>query len=582
MLYSELASIYEKLESTSKRLDKTDILSKLFRKAKQKDLEHLAYLAQGKVFPAYSEAEIGISSQLMIKAIAKSTGTAEKEIREKWRKIGDLGRVAEELVKKKRQATLFQQKLTTAKVVENLRKVSTITGVGTVEKKISLVAELLTTASPIETRYIVRTVLEELRIGVGGGATRDAIVWAFFGKKLGVRYVKEKNKLEIKNREEYNKYVEAVQHAYDLANDFSVVLQAARKGLKVLENIKLEVGKPIKVMLYLKAKDMKDAFERLGKPSALEYKYDGFRLMINKDEKGKIILFTRRLDNVTKQFPEVVDYVKKNIKGKSFILDSEVVGFDPKTLRYRPFQEISQRIKRKYEIEKMMKELPVEVNIFDTVYYEGRSILKKPFIERRKLLEKIVKPVKRKIVLAKNLVTGSISEAEKFYKKALEEGEEGVMVKNLQAPYKPGARVGYGLKLKPSENFFDLVIVGGEWGKGKRKGWLSSFVVACQKEGRFLEIGKVGTGVKEKAAEGLSFGELTKMLKPLIVEEKDRGVRIKPEVVVEVTYQNIQHSPKYASGFALRFPRVTRLRPDRSARDAESFENIKKAYAEQK
>lgn len=581
MLYSELAKIYEKLEATAKRLGKTEILSDLFKKAKSDDLQEIACLSRGRVFPDYDEHELGISSQLAIRAISVATGVSAEDIKKKWKSLGDLGKAAEELVKSKKQATLFSARLTTRKVFDNLRKASEITGAGTVEKKISLVAELLGAASPLEARYIIRTVLEELRIGVGEGAVRDAIVWAFFSDKIGIKFKKEGDKIDVKDREEYNKYASAVQGAYDLANDFGAVIVSAKHGLSALQKIELHPGVPIKVMLALKVKSVEEGFETVGRPAAFEYKYDGFRLMINKDSEGRIRLFTRRLDDVTKQFPEVVGYVKKYVKGRTFILDSEAAGYDPKKLRYRPFQEISQRIKRKHGIEKMQKELPVEVNVFDIIYYEGKNLVKNPFQERRKLLEKIIHGERWKLKLAKSIVTSSEKEAEGFYKEAMQEGEEGVMIKNLQAPYKPGARVGHMLKLKPALNTFDLAIVGAEYGNGKRSGWLSSFILACQHEGRMLEMGKVGTGIKEKDEEGLSFRQLTDMLKPLILEEHERIVKVKPKIVVEVTYQEIQKSPTYSSGFALRFPRVTRLRPDKTVKDIAFLPEIRQEYAKQ-
>lgn len=580
MLYTELAKIYEKLEATSKRLQKTSILADFFSNLTEWE-GYIVLLATGSIFPPYEEKEIGISSQLAIKAISRTTGASSGEIVKKWKSIGDLGRVAEHFIEKKKQVTLFKKKLTTEKVYENLKKAAEFTGEGTVEKKVSAVAELLAMSSPLEARYILRIVLEELRIGVGEGVVRDAIVWSCFGKKLGIKYNKETNEFIILDRQKYNEHVNAVQEAYDLATDFSLVFEAAKKGLHALREVQLKPGRPVKVMLALKVKNLEEGFKTVGKKAALEFKYDGFRLMVNKSEDGKIKLFTRRLDEVTKQFPEVVEYVKKYVNGKSFILDSEAVGYDPKKLRYRPFQEISQRIKRKYEIEKMQKELPVEVNVFDIIYFEGKNLIKKPFMERRKLLEKIIQNKKWQFKLSEQLVTSDMKEAENFYSNALKEGEEGIMMKNLDAPYKPGARVGYMLKLKPEEREFDLVIVGGEYGTGKRSGWLSSFILACQHEGKLLEIGKVGTGIKEKEEEGLSFKELTKILKPLIIEEKGRIVKVKPKIVVTVTYQEIQKSPTYSSGFALRFPRVTRLRPDRSMSDIAFLNEIKSEYAKQ-
>ncbi|MCS7134318.1 MAG: ATP-dependent DNA ligase [Candidatus Pacearchaeota archaeon] len=583
MLYKELVKVYQGLEATQKRLEKTYILAEFFKSIDEKEARDIAYLVQGKVFPDWQEAEIGVSSQLAIKAISKATGMNEEEIIKEWRKLGDLGKVTEEATKKRKQKTLFATKLTTEKVIENLRKASSLQGSGTIERKIALVAELITLAEPIEARYVVRTLLEELRIGVAEGTIRDAIVWACFGDKIGIKYNKEEGELELKEeqREEYNKYIELVQQAYDLANDFGIVLEAARKGENALKSINLEPGRPVKVELCLKVDSIKEAFESVGRPAKIELKYDGFRMLIHKTEKGKIILYTRRLDNITNQFPEVVDFVAKHVEGKSFILDAEAVGYDPKTKRYRPFQEISQRIKRKYEIEKMQKDLPVEVNIFDCLFYNGKSLIKEPLKERQKLLEKIIKPVKWKIKIAEGIITDKEEEAEKFYTEALKKGMEGIIMKNLNSHYQPGARVGTWVKFKPTQEPLDLVIVGAEWGTGKRSGWLSSFILACRHEDKFLEVGKVGTGVKEKSEGGVSFEELTKILKPLIIEQKGREVKIKPKVVVEVAYQEIQKSPTYSSGFALRFPRILRLRPEHGVFDIHTLTEIEQFYTNQ-
>jgi len=453
----------------------------------------------------------------------------------------------------------MQKELTTEKVLENLKKLPGLIGKGTIEKKLSLVAELLTSASEIEAKYIVRTLLSDLRIGVGEGVLRDAIVWVCFGKED-----KEKYKL--------------VQDTYDKITDWKLVFENARKGIKELEETSLEPGKPIKVMLFLKEDNVEKGFEKVGKPCIIEYKYDGFRMLINKNEKGEIKIFTRRLEEVSKQFPDAVEYVKKYVKADSFIIDSEAVGYDLKTEVYLPFQSISQRIKRKYDIEKISKDFPIEINVFDIIYYNGKSLLKEPLKKRREIIEKIIEPHKLKIRPSEAIITDNIDTAEKFYKKAIEDGEEGIMMKNLESPYQPGARVGYGIKIKPEANDFDLAIVKAEYGTGKRAGWLTSYTVACRDKDKLLEIGKVSTGLKEKEEQGLSFKEMTKILKPLIKEEHGREVIVKPKIVVTVIYQNIQKSPTYTSGFALRFPRVTRLRPDRDVKDIATLSEIKKEY----
>jgi DNA ligase-1 len=558
MKYSELCEVYQELEKNPSRLKKIEILTSFLQKFKKEKDKQIIYLLQGRVFPGCNKTELGVSSQLIKKAISKSTGASESEITNLWKRLGDLGSVAEKLVEKKKQRTLSSRTLTAEKVLDNLKKLPEFQGKGTIGKKISLVAELLTSAKPIEARYIVRTVLSDLRIGLGAGTLREAIVETCL----------EKNKENS----------ELIQDAYDKTADFALVFEKACKGKSALTKTELTPGQPVKVMLFLKEKTIKDGFKRVGKPALIDYKYDGFRMMINKTPDNKIKIFTRRLENVTSQFPDVVEYAKKYIKGKSFILDAEAVGFDPKTKVYQPFQAISQRIKRKYHIEKLVKELPIEINVFDILYHDGKSLLKTEFKERRKLIKKIIRTKKYKIRPSKAITTSSEKEAEEFYRQAVKEGEEGVMMKNLSAPYKPGSRVGYGIKIKPEEKDFDLVIIGAEYGTGKRAGWLTSFDIACRDKGKYLSIGKVSTGLKEKEEQGLTFKEMTKRLKPLIIESKGRHVLVKPEIVVTVTYQNIQKSPKYESGFALRFPRFTRLRPDRKPDDIATLSEVKKEY----
>jgi len=579
MKYSDLCETYEELEKNSSRLKKTEILADFLKKLKNEKDKQIIYLLQGKAFPDYNEKEFGISEQLVIKALVKASGISKENIIEKWRKIGDLGLVAEQIIGNKKQNTLFSNKLTTEKVLENLKKLPELVGKGTVDKKMSLISELLTSASGTEAKYIIRTLLGDLRIGVASGTIRDSIAAACSGVS--------RKEIEISKNlgslgEESKKFTQAVQEAYDKATDWRLVFEKACQGINALNSVQLTPGNPVKVMLALKAESIKDGFERVGKPAAFENKYDGFRMLINKDEKGEIKIFTRRLDNVTNQFPDVVEYVKENVKAKSFIIDSEAVGYDKKTKKYTPFQAVSQRIKRKYHIEKLIQELPIEINVFDILYYNGESLINEPFEKRTKILRKLIKNHKYKIRTAEQLITSDEKEAEKFYKQALKENQEGVMIKNLNSPYKPGARVGYMLKFKPAENELDLVITGAEYGKGKRAGAYSTFTLSCldKKTEKFLEIGK-SSGLKEKEELGLSFIELTKRIKPLIIKEEGRSVKIKPKLVVTIVYQNIQRSPTYESGFALRFPRITALRHDKPLNEIATLKEITDEYNRQ-
>ncbi|MEK6820743.1 MAG: ATP-dependent DNA ligase, partial [Nanoarchaeota archaeon] len=362
------------------------------RKEKRELDAEIVYLLQGRVWPDYFEKEFGISLQLTIKALEKTSGIAKDEIVKKFKKTGDLGLVAGEVMKKKKQASLFSHKLTTEKVIENLKKLPDLVGKGTVDKKLALIADLFINATSIEAKYIVRTLLNDLRIGVGSGVIRDAIVWSCLDK-------------------EDKKNYEVIQTAYDKATDFALVFEKACEGKKEIESISLSPGKPLKVMLALKAESIADGFERCGKPCAIEFKYDGFRMLINKDKTGEIRIFTRRLEEVTKQFPEVQEYMKKYVKADNFIIDSEAVGFDLKTHRYLPFQNISQRIKRKYDIKEISEKMPVEINAFDLLYLNGESLIDENFEERTKLLRKIIKIEKWKLVASKQLITSDEKEA---------------------------------------------------------------------------------------------------------------------------------------------------------------------------
>ncbi len=546
MQFKEFVDVYEALSKTTKRLEKIQILSEFLRVLKKKGKSEWIYLLRGRVIPDYDEGEFGISQQLVIKAISVAFGISSEKVVQEFKKKGDLGEIAYHYAEKRRQTALFSKRLEVGKAFEIFHKILEVEGKGAVDRKMGLCAELLSSADSFEAKYIIRILLSDLRIGVASAIIVESISSAF--------YFEDKEMPEI------------VQHAFDMTNDFAVVFDSADKGKKALGQIHLKPGRPLNPMLAVKAESIQDAFEICGRPAAFEYKYDGFRLVVNKD-KDEIKLFTRKLENVSSQFPDIIDAVKKNIHGESFILDAEAVGFDPKTGKYKPFEAISQRIKRKYNIKETLASLPVELNVFDIIYYNGESKMDLPFLERREILKKIIKEKERVIRLSEQIVTDKEEKAEEFYAKALKAGEEGLMIKNVSAPYKPGRRVGYMAKLKPEVKDLDLVIVGAEYGTGKRGGWLSSFIVACRDDSDFREVGRVSSGLKEKEEEGTSYTEMTKILKPLITKEDGSSVMIKPKIVVSVTYQNIQKSPSYSSGYALRFPRITAYRPDRKIGD---------------
>lgn len=546
MDYSRLTEVYQKLEKTSSRLEMTSIVADFLAEVPREDLQIILLFLRGRVFPSWSEKELGIGHKMVIKAISIVSGIPENKVEDKIRETGDTGIAAEQLMVKKAQTTLFTERLTVRKVYENLNKLASLTGKGSQDKKISYIAELLSFSQPKESRYLVRTILEELRLGVGEGIVRDAIAQSF----------------QVDPR--------LVERAYSLSSDLGEVARIAKsEGNDGLKKINLMPGRPMEVMLAQKAKDIQEVLDKF-KIVAFEIKYDGARIQIHKDN-SKVHLFTRRLENVTKQFPEIVKSAKENIRGDSAIVEGEMVAIKGLDDRHpRPFQDLSRRIKRKYDIPEMVKKIPVEINLFDVVFYEGESKIGEKFKNRRKLLEKIIMETDT-FKLAEQSITNSIEEADKFYRRALNLGHEGVMAKNLDAPYQPGSRVGYMYKIKPIMETLDLVIIGATWGEGRRAHWLASFLLAVldPDTGEFLTIGKMGTGFTDE-----QFREMTETLKGEISEQMGKEVKLKPKVVVEVAYEEIQKSPTYSSGYALRFPRLVRVRTDKGPQDADTLQRV--------
>ena len=558
MRYSSLVGLYEELESTTKRLEKIDILSKFLKKIETDKLRIIVYLAEGRIFPEWDKRKIGFSERLMFKALNLGSGESIDKIEKLFREKGDLGLVAEEIFGKKKQSNLGNKILDVDKIFENIRKLAELEGKGTVNRKIQLITELLSNANGKEAKYIVKTVLENLRIGVSSGIIRDSIAKTF-----------DLNPGEI-------------EAAADLSGDYGEVAELAKSGN--LKSVKIKVGKPIKCMLALLAQDVDDAFKALGEKVQLENKIDGFRLQCHFNG-SEVKLFTRSMENVTPQFPDVVSYVKNNIKAKDYILDAEAVGYNPKTKKYLPFQAISQRIKRKYDIIDMSKKFPVELHVFDVLYCNGRNLMDESLHNRRQILEKIINEKKKEIVLTEKLVTDNKKSAAKFFDNVLKRGFEGVMVKNLESIYRPGRYVNGWMKLKSILEPLDLVIVRADYGEGKRAGWLTSYTVACRKGNEFLEVGKVSTGVKEKEVElnnssfeNLTYKEMTEILKPLILETKGNEVTLKPKIVIEVAYEEIQVSQKYQSGFGLRFPKVLNLRFDKPLKEISDIKLVEKIF----
>lgn len=564
MDYSALADKYEKLESVHSKLSKADIIAEFLKSISFNELSKIVLLLQGRVFPNYSENELGIATQMMIKAISKAAGFSAEKVEEIFKKTGDLGLTAEQCVKKKTQSSLLKKKLTVDHVFENLQKLATITGEGSQDKKLNLISELIISAKPNEAIYVVRTILGELRVGVAEGIIRDAIVNAFL--------IDEKS-----SKEDKEKATEAVESAWGLINDYGQVAELAKeKGVKGLQKVGIQFGKPIQVMLSLAAEKIEDVITEFGEVIA-EYKYDGMRVVIEK-KGNRFWLFTRRQEDVTKQFPDIVELAKKCLKAEECIVESEALGIDPKTGYPLPFQILGQRVHRKYDIEKMVKEIPVQVNLFDAMNVNGKSLFNEPLVERKKELAKILNPIKGKFQLAKSIVTDDVKKLELFYDDAVEDRQEGLMLKVPNSVYTFGRHVGTMYKIKGVMENLDLVVISATWGEGVRAKWLTSYEVACRDPhtGKFLSVGMSSTGLSEK-----EYKLMTKELKKLLISEKGKTVVVKPKIVLELAYQEIQKSPNYESGYGLRFPRFVKFRFEKSPEEVDTIERVKQLYKSQ-
>ncbi|MDI3544547.1 MAG: ligase 1 [Candidatus Woesearchaeota archaeon] len=637
MEFRQFAELCSSLEKTSSRLKKTFILSEFFKKVDGEEAGISSLIILGDWFPGVSKNKIGISDRLVIKAISRSFGISESRIESLWREKGDLGDVAAHFSSKREQATLFKKRLDLKEVFETIRSIAYAGGEGSISDKIGRLSKLITNASPIETRYIVRAVLGEIRTGVAESIIIDALNWAYLPKVAGepgqsgaflicpncnnlvpsmLECISCGHPLKgikiddwFKNQNQYDaieltfeefrekskkltsktiikspdasKIIKEIKEKLNFAlyvrNNIKEVAESVfSKGMEGLESFDIEVMKPFRSMLYIKAGSLKEALDALGPTVQAEYKYDGFRMQIHK--KGDMVkLFTRNQEDVTAQFPDVVELIK-GLDIESCVLDTEVVGIT-KTGKFKPFQSISQRIKRKYNIYELANQIPVEVNVFDILYYNGKSTIHLPFKERRRIIEEIIKPVKGKIRPAVAIVSSDLEELDKFYKECLNKGLEGVMIKALDKPYSPGRSVGYGMKVKPVMETLDVAITRAEWGEGKRKGLLTSYYIAVKDNFNSLkEIGKVSTGLKELKESGTTYSEITKELLKHKIKEEGRIVFVEPTIVIEVDYEEIQKSPSYSSGFALRFPRFVRLRPDKGIDDVSPISLVRQLY----
>ena len=548
MKYEELVNVYEALGATTKRLEKTDILADFLKRVEEEDLEKITLMALGSVFPSWSEEEQGIGDKLVMKAVGDAVGVSTAVVEDAIRDEGDIGAAAEKLYAKKTQMTFFSQPLTVNFVFNQLRKLATISGNRSTAKKISNILELLSSASALEAKYICRTILEELRIGVGEGIIRDAISQAFGVDKA------------------------VAERAHMLTNDLGLVAKVAKtEGEDGLKLLSLVPGRPVKPMLAQLSDGIEISINEMG-CALCETKYDGFRMQVHKNG-DEITIFTRRLENVTLAVPEAVDLIREAFPDEDFIAEGEIIATrDGKPL---PFQNILQRVRRKYNIEEAMEQVPIKIYLYDLLYFKEPTI-DEPIIRRREILEEIVDCSNPDISLSTLVKVGpeNIDDAVDLFNKSIEGGHEGIMIKNCSEPYIPGIRGKKMLKLKAEPETLDAVVVGGTKGIGKRGNFIGSYLLALRDENDELQtIAYVGTGLSDDDLENL-----TAKMEELKISEKGTKITVHPKIVFEIAYSEIVKSPEYSAGYSLRFPVVKRIRNDKGLADIDTIERLESMF----
>ncbi len=544
MPYKALVNVYEALAATTKRLEKTRILADFFSEIDAELLPIVTILSLGKVYPVWSRQEMGVGSQLLMKAVAQAVGVTPLEVEDQIREQGDIGSAAETLFQKKSQITFFKKKLTIEMVYNNLRKLATVSGNKSQSRKINIILELLSSASPQEAKYITGTVLEELRVGVGEGIIRDSISEAF-----GV----DKNFLD---------------RAYMLTNDLGLVAKVAQsEGDEGLSSLTLKPGKPVKPMLAKLADSIKETVSDLGFLYC-ETKYDGIRVQVHR-QNSEIKIFTRRLENISNAVPDVVEYINQALPQDDFIVEGELIV----TKEGKPisFQYILQRVRRKYDIDKLIKEVPLSLYLFDILYFQ-KPLIDDPLEHRRKILENIINPVKGYVELSQQVkvTMDNVEEAEYLFEESVKLGHEGIMLKDPQAPYIPGIRGKKMLKYKSEPETLDLVVVGGTYGRGKRAHLIGSYLLALKDEnGNLKTIAHVATGLDDE-----TLIELSKRMEDLVIERKGRQIKVEAKIILEIAYSEIVKSPEYESGYSLRFPVVKRIRDDLTLEDIDTLPRV--------
>jgi DNA ligase 1 len=518
MLFSEFASLCYQLEKTPSRLAKVAAAAAYLKRLEPDEIRYGVAFLSGRPFPISDPRTLDIGPGAFFQA---------GEIPERERGVSP--------------------SLTLRDVADNFAKIAEAAGKGSRAAKYARLRELVEMSDAHERPILFRLLHNELRIGLHDGLIQDAIARAS------------------------NTDLKTVRRAALFLSDLAEVAAIAlTQGVAGLQNVDIKLFVPLLPMLSELSQDFDVIFKTHGGQTALEFKYDGARVQIHK-EGDRARVWSRRLSEVTRSLPEIVEIAQRDLKGHSFILDAEVVAVG-KDGRPFPFQELMRRFRRIHGIESAATEIPLFLHLFDCLLIDGRSLIDQPYQQRWSLLEQITAGKH----LARRKVTGDKAEAEVFLSEAVAAGHEGLMAKALNSPYMPGNRGKLWFKVKPAETV-DCVIIAADRGSGRRRGWLSNYHLAVlDGKGGFAPVGKTFKGLTDK-----EFAAMTARLKELQQADDGYTVTARAEIVVEVAYNEIQRSPQYSSGFALRFARITRIREDKGPEQVTTLAELQALYERQ-
>lgn len=572
MKLSELAEHFAVLDGLTSRNALTGALAELFKASRDpEETRKIVYLLKGALLPPFEAVEIGISEQLMARAIAEATERKIERVKALFWETGDYGSVAERLIGWKGKGISVTQ------AYDALLRLARTTGKGSIDAKVSGLAALIRQTGPKEARYLLRVPIGKLRLGIGDPTIMDALSYACAAD---------------------GRLRPVIENAYNLCGDMGRVARVLfRDGVDELRAFKVEVGSPIRMELAERVESVETILKRLGRCSA-EPKYDGFRCEVHKDG-DKVKVFSRNLENNTEMLPEIVAATREQVKARQAIFEGEAVAYDADTGDFHPFQITVQR-KRKHMIEVMRTELPLRLVAFDCLYADGKEMLYEPYVARRRKLNAII-PAANTITVTDAVVSHEPEEIAAFLDRMITAGLEGIIAKDLESPYRAGRRTFDWIKLKRGyqgrlRDTVDCTIVGYFAGRGKRAKWgIGSLLCAVYdpEDDRFETITRVASGLSDEG-----WKDMKKRLDEARVRRKPRRVVslyepdfwVEPTYVTEVLADEITRSPSHTAGrdggvagYALRFPRIAvAIRPDRKPEDSTTVEEIKRLYNTQR